>query len=125
MPLLVTASATPELANWSNLALYSAMAVYTIAMLLFAAHLAALGPDTEADAAASQTTGPTSAPTPWSALWPGLARPGGPVASARATVRRGRCGRHCPRPVALGSGQARPTRARAARCGPASSARPA
>ncbi len=54
MPLLVTASATPELANWSNLALYSAMAVYTIAMLLFAAHLAALGPDTEADAVAAR-----------------------------------------------------------------------
>ncbi len=52
MPLLVTASATPELANWSNLALYSAMAVYTIAMLLFASHLAALGPDTSADASA-------------------------------------------------------------------------
>lgn len=33
-----------ELAGWSNLALYSAMAVYTIAMLLFASYLAALGP---------------------------------------------------------------------------------
>jgi len=32
------------LAGYSNLALYSAMAVYTIAMLVFAAHLAALGP---------------------------------------------------------------------------------
>ncbi len=35
---------SPQLAEWSNLALYSAMAVYTIAMLLFAGYLAALGP---------------------------------------------------------------------------------
>jgi len=33
-----------QLAEWSNLALYSAMVVYTIAMLLFASYLAALGP---------------------------------------------------------------------------------
>lgn len=33
------------LVGYSNLALYSAMAVFTIAMLLFAAHLAALGPE--------------------------------------------------------------------------------
>ena len=51
-PLLVKAWAPAELANWSNLALYSAMAVYTIAMLLFASHLAELGPDTSADASA-------------------------------------------------------------------------
>jgi cytochrome c-type biogenesis protein CcsB len=33
-----------ELVGYSNLALYSAMGVYTVAMLLFAAYLAALGP---------------------------------------------------------------------------------
>ncbi len=44
-----------ELAGWSNLALYSAMAVYTIAMLLWAAYLAALGPD-QSRAAADELT---------------------------------------------------------------------
>ncbi|MGV1007932.1 MAG: c-type cytochrome biogenesis protein CcsB [Dermatophilaceae bacterium] len=47
-----------QLAEWSNLALYSAMAVYTIAMLLFASYLAALGPapaSTQADASADVT----------------------------------------------------------------------
>ncbi len=39
-----TLAPSPELAEWSNVALYSAMAVYTIALLLFAGHLAALGP---------------------------------------------------------------------------------
>lgn len=34
-----------QLVNYSNLALYSAMAVFTVAMLLFAFHLAALGPE--------------------------------------------------------------------------------
>ena len=34
-----------ELVTYSNLALYSAMAVFTVAMLLFAFHLAALGPE--------------------------------------------------------------------------------
>jgi cytochrome c-type biogenesis protein CcsB len=33
-----------ELVGYSNLALYSAMAIFTVSMLLFAAHLAALGP---------------------------------------------------------------------------------
>ena len=50
---LVSAAASPTMASWSNLALYSAMAVYTIAMLLFASYLAALGP---AAAAASKAT---------------------------------------------------------------------
>ncbi len=38
------AAPSAELAGYSNIALYSAMAVYTVAMLLFAGHLAALGP---------------------------------------------------------------------------------
>jgi cytochrome c-type biogenesis protein CcsB len=42
--LVLPAATNPELAGWSNLALYSAMVVFTIAMLLFAAYLAALGP---------------------------------------------------------------------------------
>jgi len=33
-----------ELVGYSNLALYSAMAVFTVSMLIFAAYLAALGP---------------------------------------------------------------------------------
>ena len=33
-----------ELVGYSNLALYSAMAIFTVSMLLFAAYLAALGP---------------------------------------------------------------------------------
>jgi hypothetical protein len=33
-----------DLVGYSNLALYSAMAVFTISMLLFATYLAALGP---------------------------------------------------------------------------------
>lgn len=39
-------SPSAALAGYSNLALYSAMAVYTLAMIMFAAHLAALGPVT-------------------------------------------------------------------------------
>ncbi len=35
-----------ELVGYSNLALYSAMAVFTVSMLIFAAYLAALGPVT-------------------------------------------------------------------------------
>ena len=38
------AAPSAQLAGYSNIALYSAMAVYTVAMLLFAGHLAALGP---------------------------------------------------------------------------------
>ncbi|MBK7612125.1 MAG: hypothetical protein IPJ15_13085 [Actinomycetales bacterium] len=41
---LVGAAPSPELASAANLALYSAMVVFTIAMLLYAAYLAALGP---------------------------------------------------------------------------------
>mgnify|MGYP001195886751 CR=1 FL=1 len=48
----VGAAPSPELASAANLALYSAMAVFTIAMLLYAAYLAALGPD-----AGTKTTG--------------------------------------------------------------------
>ncbi len=44
MPSLAAAAASPTMASWSHLALYSAMTVYTIAMLLFAGYLAALGP---------------------------------------------------------------------------------
>ena len=33
-----------ELVGYSNLALYSAMAIFTVSMLVFAAYLAALGP---------------------------------------------------------------------------------
>ncbi|HOA02809.1 MAG: c-type cytochrome biogenesis protein CcsB [Actinomycetales bacterium] len=41
---IVGAAPSPELASAANLALYSAMAVFTIAMLLYTAYLAALGP---------------------------------------------------------------------------------
>lgn len=41
----MSADLSTELVTYSNLALYSAMAVYTVAMLLFAFHLAALGPE--------------------------------------------------------------------------------
>ncbi len=41
---IIAAAPSPELAGAANLALYSAMAVFTIAMLLYAAYLAALGP---------------------------------------------------------------------------------
>ncbi len=46
LPAVAVVGAAPsaELASAANLALYSAMAVYTIAMLLYAAYLAALGP---------------------------------------------------------------------------------
>ncbi len=39
-----TVAPSTTLADWSNLALYSAMVVYTVAMVLFAVYLAALGP---------------------------------------------------------------------------------
>ena len=42
---ILGAAPSPELASAANLALYSAMVVFTIAMLLYAAYLAALGPD--------------------------------------------------------------------------------
>ncbi|MBK8468562.1 MAG: c-type cytochrome biogenesis protein CcsB [Candidatus Phosphoribacter sp.] len=42
---LASAATSPELASAANLALYSSMAVFTITMLLYAAYLAALGPD--------------------------------------------------------------------------------
>ena len=42
--VIIGAAPSPELAGAANLALYSAMAVFTIAMLLYAAYLAALGP---------------------------------------------------------------------------------
>ena len=38
------AAPSPQLAGYANLALYSAMVVFTVAMLLYAAYLAALGP---------------------------------------------------------------------------------
>lgn len=43
-PQLPAATPSATLAEWSNLALYSAMVVFTVAMLLYAAYLAALGP---------------------------------------------------------------------------------
>lgn len=41
---VIGAAPSPELAGAANLALYSSMAVFTIAMLLYTAYLAALGP---------------------------------------------------------------------------------
>ncbi len=52
---LSAAAPSPELAGAANLVLYSAMAVFTVAMLLFAAYLAALGP------APSRRTAPAKA----------------------------------------------------------------
>ena len=54
MPSLAAAAASPTMASWSNLALYSAMAVYTIAMLLFAGYLAALGPASSHEVASAE-----------------------------------------------------------------------
>jgi cytochrome c-type biogenesis protein CcsB len=63
-----------ELVGYSNLALYSAMAIFTVSMLLFAAYLAALGPvaaertgkrrQRQLVAAGSSTATPADAPAP-------------------------------------------------------------
>ncbi len=90
-----TLAPSPELAEWSNIALYSAMAVYTIALLLFAGHLAALGPVDEPEpepllVGAGSTATPTreasedSAASSGSDPARGGAEPDRHVASARA-----------------------------------------
>ena len=77
-----------ELVGYSNLALYSAMAVFTVSMLLFAAYLAALGPVAAergtkrrsrqlvaSRSAAAGASSPTDAPPPTDAPLPGAPSP--------------------------------------------------
>jgi cytochrome c-type biogenesis protein CcsB len=77
-----------ELVGYSNLALYSAMAVFTVSMLLFAAYLAALGPVAAergtkrrsrqlvaSRSGAAGASSPTDAPPPTDAPLPGAPSP--------------------------------------------------
>src|SRR6476620_6485548 len=86
-----------ELVGYSNLALYSAMAVFTVSMLLFAAYLAALGPvaaeraskrrprQLVAAGGSATTVTPTDAPPPSDAPRVAEAAAGEPSARARKT----------------------------------------
>lgn len=53
-----------SLANWSNVALYSAMVVLTIAMVIFAGYLAAIGSDRDGVAARAEGSGDAAGALP-------------------------------------------------------------